>query len=64
MRYTNSGEVVYHAGRVGVMYNALEHKQRYFMGHTYDIVSFALHPNKVLSTAGCAPYYCRNLPCQ
>jgi len=52
VRYTASGEMIWHASRVVVQYNALEHKQRFFMGHSSEVVAFAMHPNKRLVATG------------
>lgn len=52
VRYTASGEVLWHAARAAVLYSALEHRQRFFLGHQREIVSFALHPNKRLVATG------------
>ena len=37
VRYTASGEMVWHAGRLGILYNALEHKQRFYMGQAAEV---------------------------
>lgn len=42
--YTVDGSVVYHAARVGIVYDPLQHKQRFMMEHAEDIVSLTLHP--------------------
>ena len=36
--YTASGEVVYFVAGVGVVYNVAQGKQKYFLGHTDDII--------------------------
>ena len=43
--YTGRGEVVFVAGATGVVYNPVQHTQRFFNGHTDDIICLALHPN-------------------
>lgn len=45
--YTSSGEVVYHVAAVGVVYNRSAHSQRFYTGHTDDILCLALHPSQV-----------------
>lgn len=36
--YTASGEVVYFVAGVGVVYNVAEGKQRFYLGHSDDII--------------------------
>ena len=36
--YTASGEVVYFVAGVGVVYNVAEKRQRFFLGHSDDII--------------------------
>eukprot|EP00698_Gefionella_okellyi_P011914 TRINITY_DN3177_c0_g1_i1.p1 TRINITY_DN3177_c0_g1~~TRINITY_DN3177_c0_g1_i1.p1 ORF type:complete len:1137 (-),score=303.33 TRINITY_DN3177_c0_g1_i1:786-4136(-) len=43
--YCTSGELVYFAAGVGVVYNTQSHTQRFFTGHTDDILSIAMHPD-------------------
>ena len=38
LHYTASGEVVYFVAGVGVVYNVAEGKQRFYLGHSDDIV--------------------------
>ena len=38
VRYASNGEICYHAARVGIIYNPIDHKQRYNLDHTEDIV--------------------------
>ena len=52
VRYTATGEMLWHTSRIGVVYNENTSKQRFYMGHSYEIVSFALHPNKHLVATG------------
>lgn len=44
--YTQTGEVVYHVAAVAVVYNRLQHSQRFYLGHDDDILSLAVHPLK------------------
>ena len=44
IRYTAEGCIVYHAAKVGIVYDALQHKQRFMMEHTEEIVSMAIDP--------------------
>lgn len=36
--YTASGEVVYFVAGVGVVYNTADKKQRFYLGHSDDII--------------------------
>ncbi|XP_069464337.1 echinoderm microtubule-associated protein-like 6 isoform X1 [Ambystoma mexicanum] len=59
--YTASKELVYFVAGVGVLYNTREHSQRFFLGHSDDIISLALHPDKTLVATGQVgkdPYIC------
>ncbi|XP_076058179.1 echinoderm microtubule-associated protein-like 2 isoform X3 [Oratosquilla oratoria] len=47
-----TGEVVYFVAAVAVLYNVDEQMQRHYLGHTDDIKSMALHPNKLLVATG------------
>lgn len=44
--YTQTGEVVYHVAAVAVIYNRLQHSQRFYLSHDDDILSLAVHPLK------------------
>jgi hypothetical protein len=50
--YTVDGSVAYPAARVGVVYNAVQRKQRFMLEHSEDIVSMAMHP---VSPLACGP---------
>eukprot|EP00752_Nemacystus_decipiens_P008508 g7598.t1 len=52
VRYSAGGEVVYHACRACVSYNAEDHRQRFNLDHTDDICSFAMHPSGRLAATG------------
>uniref|UniRef100_A0AAY4A246 Echinoderm microtubule-associated protein-like 5 n=1 Tax=Denticeps clupeoides TaxID=299321 RepID=A0AAY4A246_9TELE len=59
--YTAAKEIVYFVAGVGVVYNAREHKQKFYLGHNDDIISLALHPERVLVATGQVgkePYIC------
>ncbi len=43
--YTGRGEVVFLAGATAVAYSPIQHTQRFFNGHTDDIIALALHPD-------------------
>lgn len=46
--YTQTGEVVYHVAAVSIVYNRLQHSQRFYLGHDDDILSLTVHPLKDL----------------
>ncbi|XP_061843886.1 echinoderm microtubule-associated protein-like 6 isoform X4 [Nerophis lumbriciformis] len=59
--YTAGKELVYFVAGVGVVYNAREHAQKFYLGHDDDIISLALHPDKVqvaTGQVGKEPYIC------
>lgn len=50
--YLSTGEVVYYAAGVAIVYNKATHKQRFFLGHDDDILCCALHPDKTTVVTG------------
>ncbi|XP_078613343.1 echinoderm microtubule-associated protein-like 6 isoform X1 [Branchiostoma floridae x Branchiostoma japonicum] len=59
--YTAGKEVVYFVAGVGVVYDPNRHAQKVFFGHSDDIVSLAIHPEKQLVATGQVgkdPYIC------
>jgi hypothetical protein len=52
VRYSATGEMVWHNARVGVLYSPLEHRQRFFLGHASEITAFAMHPGRRLVATG------------
>ncbi|XP_034150086.1 echinoderm microtubule-associated protein-like 6 isoform X5 [Esox lucius] len=59
--YTAGKEIVYFVAGVGVVYNTREHTQKFFLGHNDDIISLAMHPDKVQVATGQVgkdPYIC------
>ncbi|MEQ2307499.1 Echinoderm microtubule-associated protein-like 5 [Ameca splendens] len=59
--YTAAKEIVYFVAGVGVVYNTREHRQKFYLGHNDDIISLALHPERVLVATGQVgkePYIC------
>ncbi|KAJ8392415.1 hypothetical protein AAFF_G00075400 [Aldrovandia affinis] len=59
--YTASKELVYFVAGVGVVFNTRDHTQRFYLGHDDDIISLALHPDKVqvaTGQVGKEPYIC------
>ncbi|XP_049825884.1 echinoderm microtubule-associated protein-like 2 isoform X2 [Aethina tumida] len=47
-----TGEMVYFVAAVVVLYNVEEQNQRHYLGHTDDIKSLAIHPNKLVIATG------------
>ncbi|XP_035794096.1 echinoderm microtubule-associated protein-like 2 isoform X1 [Anopheles albimanus] len=47
-----TGEMVYFVAAVVILYNMDEHTQRHYLGHTDDVKSLAVHPNKLLVATG------------
>ncbi|KAG7166212.1 Echinoderm microtubule-associated protein-like 1-like [Homarus americanus] len=47
-----TGEIVYFVAAVVVLYNVEDQMQRHYLGHTDDIKSLAVHPNKLLIATG------------
>lgn len=47
-----TGEMAYFVAAVVVLYNVDEQSQRHYIGHTDDIKSLAIHPNKLLVATG------------
>ncbi|CAK8677759.1 unnamed protein product [Clavelina lepadiformis] len=59
--YINQDEIVYFVAGVGIVRNLQKQTQKFFLGHTDDIVSLALHPKKTLVATGQVgkePYIC------
>ena len=52
MFYTQTGEIVYHVAALGIVYNRDQHKQRFYTGHTDDILCLAIHPAKDFIATG------------
>ncbi|XP_055594510.1 echinoderm microtubule-associated protein-like 2 isoform X2 [Uranotaenia lowii] len=47
-----TGEMVYFVAAVVILYNMDEQSQRHYQGHTDDVKSLAVHPNKLLVASG------------
>lgn len=47
-----TGEMAYFVAAAVVLYNVDEQSQRHYVGHTDDIKSLAIHPNKLLVATG------------
>ena len=50
--YLQSGEIVYHVAAMGIVYNREKHARRFYLGHTDDVLSLAVHPSKDLVATG------------
>jgi len=50
--YAPSGEVVYPAAGVVVVFDAARHSQRFFLGHDDDVLCLALSPDGALAASG------------
>lgn len=47
-----TGEIVYFVAATVVLYNIDEQSQRHYLGHTDDVKSIAIHPNKLIIATG------------
>uniref|UniRef100_A0A0P5J1V7 Echinoderm microtubule-associated protein 1 n=1 Tax=Daphnia magna TaxID=35525 RepID=A0A0P5J1V7_9CRUS len=47
-----TGELVYCIAAIVVLFDAEEHGQRFYLGHTGDVKCLAIHPNKLLIASG------------
>lgn len=57
VRYTASGDIVYHSAAVGIVYNKESRKQKFFFDHIDDITALAIHPDKkIVATGEIGPY--------
>lgn len=56
--YLRSGEIVYHVAAAGIVYHREKHTQRFYLGHTDDILALAVHPTKDLVATGQVPAQC------
>lgn len=59
--YTGSRDIVYFVAGACVVYNAREHKQRFFLGHNDDVLCLTLHGDKTTVASGQIgkePYIC------
>jgi len=54
-----TGEMVYFVAAVVVLFNAEEHSQRHYLGHTEDIKCMTVHPNRLIVATGQGPGYYR-----
>lgn len=47
-----TGEMIYFVAAVVILYNMDEQSQRHYLGHTDDVRSLAIHPNKLVVASG------------
>ena len=50
--YLTNGDVVYHIAALGIVYSTTTHKQKYYGGHSDDILCLALHPTRDFVATG------------
>ncbi|XP_048575751.1 echinoderm microtubule-associated protein-like 6 [Nematostella vectensis] len=50
--YTQSNEMVFHVAALGIVYNKQNHQQRFYMGHTDDILCLTIHDVKDFVATG------------
>ena len=46
MFYTESDDIVFHTAALGICYNRKTHEQRFYKGHTDDILCLTVHDDK------------------
>lgn len=59
--YNSSKEIIYFVAGVGIVVDAQNRQQKFFLGHDDDIISLALHPDchhVATGQVGKAPYIC------
>merc|ERR1712054_30615 len=66
--YNAAGEVVYSSAAIGIIYNSVEHRQKFYVGHDDDIISLAVSPDRQFVATGqgiCVlpSYHTRGVPC-
>ena len=48
LNYLANGEIIYFSGSVGIVQNTDTNVQKFFFGHSSDIISIAFHPDQIL----------------
>ena len=51
-QYTGHGHIVFLAGATAVVYSPIQHTQKFFNGHTEDVIALAMHPDCVTAATG------------
>lgn len=54
--YTASDEIVFHTAALGICYNRQTHEQRFYKGHTDDILCLTVHDDKDYVATGQVVY--------
>ena len=52
VRWTANGEVAFHAAAVGAVYDRRGHSQRFFLGHSNDLLCLCTHPSGLAIATG------------
>lgn len=52
LHYTSRGDIVYNVSKYVVIYSIKLHQQKIFTGHTEEILSLKLHPNRQIAASG------------
>lgn len=52
LRYTQTGEAIYHTAAVGIVLNQSANTQKHFLAHTDDITAFDVSPDGKLAVTG------------
>lgn len=50
--FTQDGRLIFHVAALGVVQDRDSGKQRFYIGHTDDILSLAIHPQKDIVATG------------
>lgn len=50
--YTQSNEIVFHVAALGIVYSPASHRQRFYKGHTDDILCLTIHDDKDFVATG------------
>merc|ERR1711871_757859 len=52
LHYNAAGEVVYSSAAIGIIYNSVEHCQKFYVGHDDDIISLTVSPDRQFVATG------------
>ena len=52
VKYSHAGKIIFHSAALGIVYDRETHTQKFYTGHTDDILSLSLHPTKDLVATG------------
>lgn len=50
--FSQHGEIIYHIAAVGVVMNRDSGQQKFYIGHTDDILCMSIHPQKDIIASG------------